>query len=147
SFGPALDGLFTQSNYGIVTRIGMWLMQRPPAIRTFFFTFPDDHDLAEIIDLIRPLKAAGTVPTLIRATNDLYLLSSQEPNPEYRPGLESRSLSAEARRELQRKHGVGAWTVSGALYGGSAAALEPVMATVREHFCRSGKARYIAHEE
>ena len=29
SFGPALDGLFTQSNFGIVTRMGMWLQPRP----------------------------------------------------------------------------------------------------------------------
>ena len=28
SFGPILDGLFAQSNYGIVTRMGLWLMPR-----------------------------------------------------------------------------------------------------------------------
>lgn len=49
SFGPALDGIFTQSNYGIVTRAGIWMMPRPAAIRLFFFTFPDDDDLGEII--------------------------------------------------------------------------------------------------
>ena len=45
SFGPILDGLFTQSNYGIVTRMGVWLLPRPPAVRSFHFTFPDDDDL------------------------------------------------------------------------------------------------------
>ena len=42
SFGPILDGLFAQSNYGIVTRMGLWLMPRPPAVRSFHFAFPDD---------------------------------------------------------------------------------------------------------
>ena len=28
-FGPIVDGLFSQSNYGIVTRIGLWLMPAP----------------------------------------------------------------------------------------------------------------------
>ena len=28
SFGPSLDGLFTQSNLGVVTKIGVWLMPR-----------------------------------------------------------------------------------------------------------------------
>ncbi len=83
SFGPALDGLFTQSNYGIVTRMGMWMMPRPPHIEPFFFTFPDDDDLGLIIDLIRPLKQTNFVPTQIRATNDLYLLSSAASHPEY----------------------------------------------------------------
>jgi 4-cresol dehydrogenase (hydroxylating) flavoprotein subunit len=38
SFGPILDGLFTQSNFGIVTRMGVWLLPRPPAVRSFHFT-------------------------------------------------------------------------------------------------------------
>ena len=44
-FGPILDGLFAQSNYGIVTRMGVWLLPRPPAVRSFHFAFPDDDDL------------------------------------------------------------------------------------------------------
>ena len=32
-FGPYLDGLFTQSNFGIVTRMGIWLMPAPEAYR------------------------------------------------------------------------------------------------------------------
>ena len=27
--GPYLDGIFTQSNYGIVTKMGIWLMPKP----------------------------------------------------------------------------------------------------------------------
>jgi 4-cresol dehydrogenase (hydroxylating) len=147
SFGPALDGLFTQSNFGIVARIGMWLMQRPPVIDVFFFTFPDDDDLAEIIDLVRPLKSANVVPTLIRATNDLYLLSSQERHPRYDARARRQALSDGEREDLRRKHGIGAWTVSGALYGPSEEAIAPTLARLREHFCRSGKARYIPPAE
>ena len=32
-FGPYPDGMFTQSNLGIVTKMGIALMQRPPASR------------------------------------------------------------------------------------------------------------------
>ena len=56
SSGPALDGLFAQSNFGIVTRVGIWLMPRPPVSRSFHFVFPDDEDIEQIIDLCRPLK-------------------------------------------------------------------------------------------
>ena len=54
SSGPALDGLFAQSNFGIVTRVGIWLMPRPPVSRSFHFVFPDDEDIEQIIDLCRP---------------------------------------------------------------------------------------------
>ena len=32
-FGPLVDGLFSQSNFGIVTRMGIWLMPAPEAYR------------------------------------------------------------------------------------------------------------------
>ena len=65
SFGPILDGLFTQSNFGIVTRMGVWLLPRPPAVRSFHFAFPDDDDLETIVELCRPLKLSNFVPTLV----------------------------------------------------------------------------------
>ncbi len=77
SFGPILDGLFAQSNYGIVTRMGLWLMPRPPAVRSFHFAFPDDDDLEAIVELCRPLKLSNFVPTLFRVANDLYLCGSE----------------------------------------------------------------------
>jgi len=147
SFGPILDGLFTQSNYGIVTRMGLWLLPRPPMTRTFHFAFLEDDDLDEIIELCRPLKMFNFVPTLFRLANDLYLCGSEGESPEYRANAGKKSISDEGRRALREKIGVGAWTVSGAFYGPSAAATEPQIQRVRDHFGRSGKARYISHED
>ena len=147
SFGPILDGLFAQSNYGIVTRMGVWLLPRPPAVRTFHFMFPDDGDLEEIIELARPMKMSNFVPSLFRVCNDLYLCGSEGESLEYRMTNGKKSISDAGRRALQQKHGLGAWTLSGAFYGPSTAAIEPQIARVRDHFMKSGKARYIAHED
>ena len=98
SFGPILDGLFTQSNFGIVTRMGVWLLPRPPAVRSFHFTFPDDDDLETIIELCRPLKLSNFVPTLFRVSNDLYLCGSEGESPEYERVGGKRSISDEGRR-------------------------------------------------
>jgi 4-cresol dehydrogenase (hydroxylating) len=147
SFGPILDGLFTQSNFGIVTRIGVWLLPRPPAVQSFHFVFPDDDDLEVIIELARPMKMSNFVPSLFRVANDLYLCGSEGESPEYRLSNGKKSISDAGRRALQQKHGLGAWTLSGAFYGPSAAAMEPQIARVRDHFMKSGKAHYIAHED
>jgi 4-cresol dehydrogenase (hydroxylating) flavoprotein subunit len=96
SFGPILDGLFTQSNFGIVTRMGVWLLPRPPAVRSFHFAFPDDDDLETIVELCRPLKLSNFVPTLFRVSNDLYLCGSEGESPEYRASGGKRSISDEA---------------------------------------------------
>lgn len=147
SFGPILDGLFAQSNYGIVTRMGVWLLPRPPAIRSFHFTFPEDSDLEEIIELCRPLKMSNFVPTLFRIANDTYLIGSEVPSPAYAASGGKRSIGDDERRALQKEHGLGAWTVSGAFYGPSMEAMEPQIQRVVGHFTGSGRATYIPHEE
>lgn len=149
-FGPLLDGLFSQSNLGIVTRAAIWLMPRPPAIVSFGFTFPDESDLAEIIDLVRPLKLGNVVPTLIKVTSAEYAFCTAESYPFDRTDGAT-PLPARLRAELAAKHGIGAWTVTGACYGPSADAVAPTIARIRAHMeasaKASGKARYLPHEE
>jgi 4-cresol dehydrogenase (hydroxylating) flavoprotein subunit len=140
--GPFLDGLFLQSNLGIVTRMGIWLVPRPPVIRSFFFIFDDDDDIEHIFEAVRPLRLGGVVPTAIKATNDLYCLASQIPYP-----ADSAPIGQDLRRELHKAHGIGAWIVSGALYGPSEAAVAPVLEHVITQFTSAGAARYIPHEE
>ncbi|WP_206151304.1 FAD-binding oxidoreductase [Starkeya sp. ORNL1] len=144
SYGPHLDGLFIQSNYGIVTQAGFWLMPKPPVVRSFAFTFENDDDVGDIVAAIKPLKLSGFVPTMMRLCNDLWLLASEGPHPNYVSG---QALSDDDRKDLQRAHGLGSWTVSGAFYGGSHEALAPQINRVRDHFASLGKGRYIPHEE
>ena len=54
--GPYPDGLFTQSNLGIVTKMGIALMQRPPASTTFVITFDKEEDLEQVVDIMLPLR-------------------------------------------------------------------------------------------
>lgn len=147
SYGPSLDGLFVQSNFGIVTRMGVWLMPRPPAIRSVHFSFAEDDDLEEIIELIRPLKLSNFVPTLFRVANDMYLIAPEERHPEYQATGGRVALSDAARAKLQAKHGIGSWVASAAFYGPSDAAIEPQIERVKAHFTRSGKGRSISHDE
>ena len=145
-YGPVLDGLFVQSNFGIVTRLGLWLMPRPPALRTFFFHFPEDGDLGEIMERVRPLKLSNAVPSLIKVTSDLYGLGTATSYPFERAGGVT-PLPDALRRELRAERSLGAWCVSGAFYGSSDAALDPMIERVRGHFEASGRARYVSHEE
>ena len=121
-------------------------MPRPPAIRTFFFLFPGDEDLGDIIDLIRPLKMNNAVPSLMKVTSDLYGIGTVITYPFDRTGGKT-PLPDDIRQQLQQEHGVGAWCVSGAFYGASDEALEPMIARVTAHFGQSGKSCYVSHEE
>ena len=144
SFGPILYGLLVLYNFGIVTRAAVWLLPRPPAIESFHFLFPHDDDLGTIIDLIRPLRISGFVPTLFRVCNDLYAFGTEETNPEDEQTHGRISVSPAARAALRNKHGLGAWQVSGAFYGASSAALAPMIERVKSHFSRDGRSRSIS---
>ena len=47
--GPSLDGLFTQSNFGIVTKMTVWLVPAPEACQAFAFSIPNDEDMEKIV--------------------------------------------------------------------------------------------------
>ncbi|XXH01704.1 hypothetical protein Hte_008065 [Hypoxylon texense] len=55
-FGPYSDGIFSQSNFGIVTKMGMTLMPNPGGYESFMYTFQKEDDLDQVIEIIRPLR-------------------------------------------------------------------------------------------
>jgi 4-cresol dehydrogenase (hydroxylating) len=55
-FGPSPDGMFTQSNLGIATKMGIALMPRPSASMSFLITFDNENDLERIVDIMLPLR-------------------------------------------------------------------------------------------
>jgi 4-cresol dehydrogenase (hydroxylating) flavoprotein subunit len=59
--GPSLDGLFSQSNLGIVTSLGLWLHLKPDQAILGYYTFGDEA-LATIIDTLRPFRIRGVIP-------------------------------------------------------------------------------------
>lgn len=49
-FGPYIDGIFTQSNLGIATKMGMWLMPNPGGYQSYLITIPREEDLKQAVD-------------------------------------------------------------------------------------------------
>ncbi|MBN9127510.1 MAG: FAD-dependent oxidoreductase, partial [Nitrosospira sp.] len=71
-YGPYLDGIFTQSNYGIVTKFGFWLMPAPPVYKPFVIQYQDEGDIVEIVETIRPLRISGVIPNAAVIAHALY---------------------------------------------------------------------------
>lgn len=117
--GPFLDGLFTQSNFGIVTRIGIWLMPEVECVNHFLCSVPQHAQIAGVADALRPLRMDGTLRSIVHIGNDLRVLSGGSVFPRTAaPGRSS--LPDDVRARLCAAAGIGAWTVSGALYGSEA---------------------------
>lgn len=54
--GPALMGLFSQSNFGVVTRATIWLMRAPERAAVAFFAIDDEKSFAAVVDEVRALR-------------------------------------------------------------------------------------------
>ncbi|MDZ4857781.1 MAG: FAD-binding oxidoreductase [Candidatus Hydrogenedentes bacterium] len=114
--GPSIDGLFCQSNFGIITRIGLWLQPEPEAFMFFFVTLPRDEDMEELINRLRPLRLSGIVQSAVHIGNDYRIFSSRGRYPwDETKGVTP--LPESVRVRLRESLGLGAWNVAGALTG------------------------------
>ena len=64
SFGPSHNGLFFQSNLGIVTKMGVWLMRAPDVYLSGWVRFQDDATMGPVTDAIRELMLDSTIANL-----------------------------------------------------------------------------------
>ena len=115
--GPYLDGLFAQSNLGIVTRMTIALAPRPESIQAFLFGIKQDADLERaVLSVQQVLRALGGVVGSINLMNTRRVLSMSADYPRYRIGPDG-ILPAEVVIELAGGRRARAWTGIGALYG------------------------------
>jgi 4-cresol dehydrogenase (hydroxylating) len=113
--GPYLDGLFSQSNFGIVTQITLWLMPEPDYMQAFFCSV-DKDEFGALVDALRPLRLNGTLKSAIHVVNADKAISAFG---QY-PWSETNGMTPLPRDWLARKSkesNVGGWNASGALYG------------------------------
>jgi 4-cresol dehydrogenase (hydroxylating) len=114
--GPSLDGLFSQSNLGVVTRMTVWLMPAPERFEAFFFMSERGDALPGIIDALRPLRLDGTLRSVMHIGNDYKVVTAAGRFPWDDPGVPV-PIDGRAMVRLRRRLGIGAWNGSGALYG------------------------------
>jgi 4-cresol dehydrogenase (hydroxylating) len=125
-YGPYVDGLFTQSNYGIVTKMGVWLMKTPPpgGYKPFLMKFSKHEMLPEIIKTIMPLRLSQIIPNACVVVNPL-LEAACYCNYERTGKLTSKEtfykgtgiLPPKVIEEIRRELNIGAWSFYAALYG------------------------------
>ena len=55
-FGPWVDGIFSQSNFGVVTKMGFWLMPEPDAYLSGTVYVPRHNDLIPLVEIMTNLE-------------------------------------------------------------------------------------------
>ena len=115
SFGPSVEGLFLQSNLGVVTKLSLFLTPQPQAYMACTFDMPRLEDIETIVDVFGAMRRNDTLP------HGVYVFSIVEwtaifgkrsdwwdkpgPIPDWRI------------EEIQKELDSGFWTVKFGLYG------------------------------
>jgi len=130
-FGPWVDGIFSQSNFGVVTKMGFWLMPEPEGYLSGTVYAPKHADLIPLVRILNYLentRVTNGMPDLgspllripMIAEIDVWNRGDGPPPPE--PELASLLAKSEGgySAELERyavDHGISYWSCKLSFYG------------------------------
>lgn len=114
-YGPGWDSMFCQSNFGIVTRLGLWLMPEPEAVGGYDFEFDKPEDLGWAIDTIMPLRRAGLIQQSPSIGNWLRSAAVMTTRDQWAP--DKGPLDETVITAIRRKFNIGWWSVQVRFYG------------------------------
>jgi len=115
--GPSLDGLFGQSNLGVVTKAGIWLMPKPETHTLFLVEMDDAETLGSVFDAVRTLSLDGLLRANVHAVNDVLFSAVLGPYPHELLDPNARFLNEAGRAELRERYKIAPFTMTGGLYG------------------------------
>jgi 4-cresol dehydrogenase (hydroxylating) len=114
-FGPSWDTMFCQSNLGIVTKLGLWLMPEPESVLGFNIDVDKPEDLGWLVDTLAPLRREGILQQSPSIGNWLRAAATMTTRDQWaKPGqpLDDKAISA-----IRKKFNIGWWGVSLRFYG------------------------------
>ena len=111
-FGPYVDGLFSQSNLGVVTKMGFWLYPEPEAYFSGTVMVPRHDDIYPLVETFAHLANAGVVQG---TTSVLRTVDFGPPDPAL-AAVRVGASTTDLERYVAQK-GLGYWSVDLPFYG------------------------------
>ncbi len=118
SLGAHLDGLFAQSNLGVVTRAGCWLMPEPEAFISAMVKTYGMEDLIPLVDLTRDMRLRSLLQGSVRISVGMTDLAHDESFD--LTGFDAINSPAEMERAMlsvMKEKNLGTWHARMGFYG------------------------------
>jgi len=109
-FGPGWDQMFVQSNFGVVTKMGLWLMQEPEVQLGMDVEWDKPEDLKAIVDALAPLRRERIMTSHSSIGNWLRVASTLTTRDQWtdKPG----ALGDDVIDAIRKQFGLGWWGLS-----------------------------------
>ncbi|KAM6508080.1 hypothetical protein FSOLCH5_013279 [Fusarium solani] len=115
TFGPSIEGLFLQSNLGIVTKLSIWLTPQPPAFMECTIGVPAFEDIEPLVDVLGHLRQTGVIPNLVWVMSLLEQLCMFGRRSDYWQG--EGPIPPWKLEEIRKEKGMNYWHGRWGLYG------------------------------
>lgn len=133
-YGPWVDGLFSQSNMGIVTKMGIWLMHKPPANKGLLVGWDSDEGMVKGVDVVRRLRLTGVLDNSVLGHSMYHIAQITRRRDLWnKPG----SIPQDEIKRICASHGLGLWGLISTLYG-TEEQIAVNLKIVREAFAATG---------
>ena len=114
-FGPHVAGLFGQANFGIVTKMGFWLLPRPEAYRRATVSVPKRRDIVKLVEHVNYIENLGLIG-MPGFRSPLGFAQAREPELRALVGKPGGPSDDELDRFAESK-GLASWSVELQFYG------------------------------
>ena len=148
AYGPSYDSIFNQSNFGVVTKIGMWMYPQPEGYMSVGVEVQNEKDLALLVNTLTPLLLRDVIQNHPVIGNIPRQLSMLGPRSKFYDG--EGAIPDERLLEIQKELNCGFWHARFALYG-SDVIMEYNFSRIKAEFAKISGAtvhgtKYLAEE-
>lgn len=115
-YGPSIDSLFFQSNFGIVTKMGIWLYPKQQGFSSCDISVQRDDDLVDLVDRLGHLYRYEVLQNHPVIGNTIRAMAAAGPRTKYYSEREG-AIPDEIQDRFRKETGKGAWNARFAFYG------------------------------
>ncbi|MDR3607886.1 MAG: FAD-binding oxidoreductase [Oligoflexia bacterium] len=113
-YGPWVDGLFSQSNLGVVTKMGLWLMKKPPHYESFGVGWNDVESMAKGVEMASRMRLSAVMENGVVGSALYGVISTKKRSDIYDgPGAIPDAVLA----KYYKDHGIPQFALFSTLYG------------------------------
>ena len=114
-FGPDWDQMFVQANFGVVTKMGMWMQPAPEMTMGCNVALPEADDIAWAIDALAELRRRNVLEHAFTFGNYIRYAAVGSTRDQWYTG--EGSIPEDVAQAMMDEYGVGWWNFSLRLYG------------------------------
>ncbi len=137
-FGPSWDQAFVQSNFGVITKMGLWLHPTPEQVITVRVALDQPDDIGWYMDAMAPLRLRGVVDGNVSISTFMMTVIDSTQRADWYQGRDS--LPDEVIARIRGQRGLGWWNGSVRIAGYAdvnEANLKLVQAALQPHLAQA----------